>query len=209
MARYREAVCRFCRREGLKLYLKGDRCYGDKCAVDRRNKPPGQHGDKRVKHSDYGVQLREKQKVKRIYGLLESQFAGGFDRADKMKGVTGLNLLLGLERRLDNIVFRLGFGQSRAQSRELVRHGHFSVNGRKVNIPSFLVSAGDVIEVRERSRKIPVIAASADAGSRRGGLARWLELDAANFRGTVKELPSREDITMPIEEQLIVELYSK
>jgi len=209
VARYREAVCRFCRREGLKLYLKGDRCYGDKCAVDRRNKPPGQHGDKRVKHSDYGIQLREKQKVKRIYGMLESQFALGFKRAEKMKGVTGMNLLLGLERRLDNIVFRFGFGQSRSQSRELVRHGHFSVNGRKVNVPSFQVSAGDVIEVRERSRKVPVIAAVADAGQRRGGVARWLELDAANFRGTVKELPSREDITMPIEEQLIVELYSK
>jgi small subunit ribosomal protein S4 len=209
VARYREAVCRFCRREGLKLYLKGDRCYSDKCAVDRRNKPPGQHGDKRVKHSDYGTQLREKQKVKRIYGLLESQFALGFDRAEKMKGVTGFNLLLGLERRLDNVVFRLGFGTSRSQARELVRHGHFTVNGRKVNIPSYLVSAGDAIEVRERSRKSPAIVGSLDARQRRGGPVRWLEVDAANFRGTVKELPSREDITMPIEEQLIVELYSK
>jgi len=209
VARYRESVCRFCRREGLKLYLKGDRCYSDKCAVDRRNKPPGQHGDRRIKHSDYGVQLREKQKVKRIYGLLESQFRVYFQRADRMKGVTGFNLLLLLERRLDNIVYRLGFAGSRSEARQLVRHGHFTVNGRKVNIPSFQASVGDVIEVKQKSRTIPPIAGSMEAAGRRAGVPRWLELDAQNFRGVVKEMPVREDITMPIEEQLIVELYSK
>ena len=209
MARYRESVCRFCRREGLKLYLKGERCYTDKCAVDRRNKPPGQHGDKRVKYSDYGLQLREKQKVKRIYGLLEDQFRLYFKRADRMKGVTGYNLLLLLERRLDTIVYRLGFVASRNQARQLVRHGHFLVNGGKVNIPSYLVSTGDVIEVREKSRKNLAILASMEVIQKRGGVARWLELDAANFRGDVREFPTREDITMPIDEQLIVELYSK
>lgn len=209
MARYRESVCRFCRREGLKLYLKGDRCYSDKCAVDRRNKPPGQHGDKRVKYSDYGLQLREKQKVKRIYGLLERQFSLYFERADRMKGVTGYNLLLLLERRLDNVVYRMGFANSRNQARELVRHGHFTVNGRKVNIPSFQVTAGDVIEVRAKSRTKAAIAGAMEALNRRGNVPRWLDLDAANFKGVLKEYPAREDITMPIEEQLIVELYSK
>jgi small subunit ribosomal protein S4 len=202
-------VCRFCRREGLKLYLKGDRCYSDKCAVDRRNKPPGQHGDKRVKYSDYGVQLREKQKVKRIYGLLESQFSLSFEKAERSKGVTGYNLLLNLERRLDNVVYRLGFALSRNQARELVRHGHFTVNGRKVNIPSYELAPGDVIEVRPKSRDSVAIKAALEAQARRGNLARWLELDAPNFKGVVKEFPAREDITMPIEEQLIVELYSK
>ncbi|HUT54051.1 MAG TPA: 30S ribosomal protein S4 [bacterium] len=209
MARYRESVCRFCRREGLKLYLKGDRCYSDKCAVDRRNKPPGQHGDKRVKHSDYGIQLREKQKVKRIYGLLESQFSLSFEKAERSKGVTGYNLLLNLERRLDNVVYRLGFALSRNQARELVRHGHFTVNGRKVNIPSYELSAGDVIEVRPKSRDSAAIKGALESLARRGNLARWLEMDAANFKGVIKEFPAREDITMPIEEQLIVELYSK
>ena len=149
MARYRESVCRFCRREGLKLYLKGERCYTDKCGVDRRNKPPGQHGDRRVKYSDYGLQLREKQKVKRIYGLLERQFSLYFEKADRMKGVTGYNLILLLERRLDNVVYRLGFACSRNQARQLVRHGHISVNGRKVNVPSYQVSIGEKIEVLE------------------------------------------------------------
>lgn len=208
MARYREAVCRFCRREGLKLYLKGDRCYSDKCSVDRRAKPPGQHGDKRVKHSDYGHQLREKQKVKRIYGLLESQFANYFEKADRMKGVTGYNLLLLLERRLDNVVYRMGFARSRSHARVLVRHGHFTVNGRKVNIPSFLVTPGDEISVKEKSRKNEAIISSLQTAGARGG-SRWLEVDPANFRGQFKEFPTREDITMPIEEQLIVELYSK
>lgn len=209
MARYRESVCRFCRREGLKLYLKGERCYTEKCAVDRRNKPPGQHGDRRIKYSDYGIQLREKQKVKRIYGLLENQFRLYFKRADRMKGVTGFNLLLLLERRLDNTVYRMGFAPSRNQARQLVRQGHFIVNGRKVNIPSFQVSVGDVIEIKEKSRKSKPIVSTLEDIQKRGGAARWLELDADNFKGTVKEFPAREDITMPIEEQLIVELYSK
>jgi len=209
VARYRESVCRFCRREGLKLYLKGERCYTEKCAVDRRNKPPGQHGDRRIKYSDYGIQLREKQKVKRIYGLLENQFRLYFKRADRMKGVTGFNLLLLLERRLDNTVYRMGFAPSRNQARQLVRQGHFIVNGRKVNIPSFQVSVGDVIEIKEKSRKSKPIVSTLEDIQKRGGAARWLELDADNFKGTVKEFPAREDITMPIEEQLIVELYSK
>lgn len=208
MARYRESVCRFCRREGLKLYLKGERCYSDKCAVDRRNKPPGQHGDRRIKHSDYGIQLREKQKVKRIYGVLEKQFRLYFHKADRMKGVTGYNLILLLERRLDNIVYRMGFAGSRNEARMLVRQGHFTVNGRKVNIPSYLVTLGDVVEVKEKSRKAqPIVSALGNALKR--GASRWLETDADNFRGVVKEFPVREDITMPIEEQLIVELYSK
>jgi small subunit ribosomal protein S4 len=177
--------------------------------VDRRNKPPGQHGDKRVKYSDYGIQLREKQKVKRIYGLLEKQFRLGFVAADRMKGVTGYNLLLVLERRLDNIVYRLGFAPSRNQARQLLRHGHFTVNGRKVDMPSFLVDVGDVVEVREKSRKKLPITGALDSLPRRGGVPRWLELDPANFKGMVKEFPSREDVTMPINEQLIVELYSK
>jgi small subunit ribosomal protein S4 len=189
--------------------LKGDRCYADKCAVDRRNKPPGQHGDRRIKHSDYGQQLREKQKVKRIYGLLENQFRLYFKRADKMKGVTGYNLLLMLERRLDNIVYRMGFTNSRNQGRQLVRNGHFLVNGKRVDIPSYQVALGDVIEVPQKSRKIAAITGAMEALSKRGALPRWLELDAQNFRGVVKEFPAREDITMPIEEQLIVELYSK
>jgi small subunit ribosomal protein S4 len=209
VARYREAVCRFCRREGLKLYLKGDRCYTDKCSVDRRAKPPGQHGDRRIKYSDFGVQLREKQKVKRIYGLLEKQFRIYFHKADRMKGVTGNNLLLLLERRLDNIVYRLGFAMSRSQARQLIRHGHFQVNGRKVNIPSYQVSIGDVIEVKEKSRKIKPITLSLESGTKRGESAKWLEVEAENFKGTIKDFPAREDITMPINENLIVELYSK
>ena len=209
MARYREAVCRFCRREGLKLYLKGDRCYTDKCSVDRRAKPPGQHGDRRIKHSDFGVQLREKQKVKRIYGLLEKQFRIYFHKADRMKGVTGFNLLLLLERRLDNIVYRLGFAMSRSQARQMIRHGHFMVNGTKVNIPSYQVSVGDVIEVKEKSRKIKPITMALESGTKRGESAKWLEFEPENFKGIVKDFPAREDITMPIEENLIVELYSK
>ncbi len=209
MARYREAVCRFCRREGLKLYLKGERCYSDKCSVDRRAKPPGQHGDRRIKHSDYGMQLREKQKVKRIYGLLESQFRNYFAKADLMKGVTGYNLLVLLERRLDNVVYRLGFAGSRNEARQLVRHGHFLVNGKKVNIPSYLVSEGDVIEVKEKSRKSKAFQSALENVQKRGGVSRWLDLDVENFKGTLKEYPAREDITMPINENLIVELYSK
>ena len=208
MARYREAVCRLCRREGVELYLKGDRCFTDKCAIKRRGYPPGQHGQRRPKHSDYGVQLREKQKAKRIYGILEKQFRTYFEKADRMKGKTGDNLLILLERRLDNVVYKLGFTQTRRESRQIVRHGHFLVNGRKVNIPSFLVKAGDVVELREKSRKIPTVNEALDAVVRKG-IPPWLELDRGNFRGSVKVLPARADIQEPIQEQLIVELYSK
>lgn len=209
MARYRGSVCRFCRREGLKLYLKGDRCYSDKCAVDRRNYPPGQHGQGRIKYSDYGVQLREKQKVKRIYGMLERQFRLTFEEAERMKGVTGTSLLQLLERRLDNVVYRLGFARSRNEARILVRHAHFRVNGKPVNVPSYSLSPGDVIALKDRSRKSPVFQAALETRSRRGDVPRWLELSADRWEGVFKELPAREDITMPIEEQMIVELYSK
>ncbi len=209
MARYREAVCRLCRREGVELYLKGDRCFTDKCAIKRRGYPPGQHGQRRLKkHSDYGVQLREKQKARRIYGLLEKQFRNTFEKADRMKGKTGDNLLILLERRLDNVVYKLGFAVTRRESRQLVRHGHFHVKGRRVNIPSFLVKPGDVVELREKSRKIPSVNDALDAVVRKG-IPPWLELDREQFRGNVKTVPSRADITEPIQEQLIVELYSK
>ncbi len=208
MARYREAVCRLCRREGIELYLKGDRCFTDKCAIKRRGYPPGQHGQRRPKHSDYGVQLREKQKAKRIYGLLERQFRNYFEKADRMKGKTGDNLLILLERRLDNVVYKLGFTQTRRESRQLVGHGHFKVNGRNVNIPSFLVRPGDLVELKEKSRTIPSANESLDAVVRKG-IPPWLELDRENFRGTVKVLPTRAEIKEPIQEQLIVELYSK
>lgn len=208
MARYRGSVCRLCRRENLKLFLKGDRCYSDKCAFDRRSYAPGQHGQRRGKFSDYGVQLREKQKVKRTYGLPEKQFRLVFEKADRRKGITGTNLLLLLESRLDNVVYRLGFVNSRTQGRHFVRHNHFLVNGKKVNIPSYLIKTGDVIEIREKSRKIKCIEDSLAAVVRRG-IPQWLELEKENYKGIVKSLPVREDITMPIQEQLIVELYSK
>lgn len=192
----------------MELFLKGDRCYTDKCAIKRRNYPPGQHGQSRSKTSAYGVQLREKQKVRRIYGLLEKQFRSYFAEADRMKGVTGENLLSLLELRLDNAVYRLGFASSRTESRQLVRHGHFILNGRKVNIPSIQLKAGDVIELREKSRKIASINDSLEAVVRRG-IPQWLELDRDTFKGILKGLPVREDITTPIQEQLIVELYSK
>jgi small subunit ribosomal protein S4 len=208
LARYREAVCRLCRREGIELYLKGDRCFTDKCAIKRRGYPPGQHGQRRPKHSDYGVQLREKQKAKRIYGLLEKQFRNAFEKADRMKGKTGDNLLILLERRLDNVAYKLGFAVTRRESRQMVGHGHFLVGGRKVNIPSFLVRPGDVVELREKSRKNPSINEALDAVVRKG-IPPWLELDRENFRGSVKALPVRAEIKEPIQEQLIVELYSK
>jgi small subunit ribosomal protein S4 len=208
LARYRDSVCRLCRRENLKLFLKGDRCYSDKCAVERRAYAPGQHGQGRTKRSEYGIQLREKQKVKWIYGLLESQFRGTFEKADRLKGVTGTNLLVLLERRLDNVVYRLGFANSRIQARQLVRHNHFMVNGRKVNIPSFLVRKGDTVSVKEKSQKIASIIESMEAVARRG-VPQWLELEKGQFSGMVKSMPNREDLTMPIQEQLIVELYSK
>ncbi len=209
MSRYTGSVCRICRRENLKLFLKGDRCYSDKCAFDRRGYPPGQHGQRRRgKLSDYGIQLREKQKVKRMYGLSEKQFRNFFENADRGKGITGIRLLAALETRLDNTVYRLGFTNSRTQGRHFVLHKHFSVNGHYVNIPSFLVKLGDIIEVREKSREIQAIKDSMGAVVRRG-IPQWLELDKDNMKGVVKALPVREDITMPIQEQLIVELYSK
>ena len=209
MSRYRDSVCRICRRENLKLYLKGDRCYSDKCSFDRRSYPPGQHGQRRGgKISDYGGQLREKQKVKRNYGLSEKQFKLAFEKADQKKGITGFNLLLILEQRLDNVVYRLGLANSRAQARQLVGHNHFLVNGRKTNIPSFQVKVGDVVEVREKSRSVQAINDALEAVVRRSA-PQWLELDAENLKGAIRALPAREDITMPIQENLIVELYSK
>ncbi|MHB1846109.1 MAG: 30S ribosomal protein S4 [Deltaproteobacteria bacterium] len=208
MARYIDSACRICRRENLKMYLKGERCYTDKCAIERRPYPPGQHGQGRTKFSEYGVQLREKQKVKRMYGLLESQFRGYYHRASARKGKTGENLLQALELRLDNVVFRLGFSDTRNESRQLVRHGHVLVNGKPVNIPSFAVKPGTTIEVREKSRKIVRISEALEAVERRG-IPPWLELDKKSFKGTVKATPARDDLTMPIQEQLIVELYSK
>lgn len=209
MARYTEATCRLCRRENLKLFLKGDRCYTDKCAFERRSYAPGQHGQRRGgKISDYGVQLREKQKVKRIYGVLEKQFRKYYEKAERQKGITGTNLLILLERRLDNVVYRMGFASSRNQGRQLVRHSHFTVNGRKINIPSYQVKIGDVIEVKDKSRKIPSVLEAIETVVRRE-MPSWLEVDGANFRGAVKEFPNREELTMPINEQLIVELYSK
>ena len=209
MARYRGSVCRQCRREKLKLFLKGDRCYSDKCAFEKRAFPPGQHGQARMrKVSDYSIQLREKQKVRRIYGMLEGQFKRYFVMAERAKGVTGENLLILLERRLDNAIFRLGYSSSRTQARQLVKHNHIQVNGRTVNIPSFLISVNDVISIREKSRKIETINDSLEAVARRG-VPSWLELDQKNYTGKVKALPDRQEITMPIQEQLIVELYSK
>ncbi len=209
MARYTGSVCRLCRRENMKLFLKGDRCYSDKCAFDRRGYPPGQHGERRGrKVSDYGIQLREKQKVKRMYGLTEKQFRLFFQRANRQRGVTGTNLLVLLERRLDNVVYRMGFVNSRTQGRHFVRHNHFTVNGRKVNIPSYLIRPGDAIEVREKSRAVQSIGDALEAVVRRG-VPQWIELEKDNFKGVVQNLPVREDLTMPIQEQLIVELYTK
>lgn len=209
MARYTGPVCRMCRRENTKLFLKGDRCHTDKCAVERRNYAPGQHGQGRVKVSDYGTQLREKQRVKRTYGLLEKQFRSYFDKADRMKGVTGESLLVLLERRLDSMVYRMGFVSSRNEGRSLVRQGHFIVNGRRVDIPSYLVRPGDVVELREKSRQVARINEALDGVMRRG-LPSWVELDRAAFKGIVKTLPVREEMTTPaFQEHLIVELYSK
>jgi small subunit ribosomal protein S4 len=208
LARYTKTNCRLCRRENLKLFLKGERCYTEKCAYDRRNYPPGQHGQDRKKFSDYGTQLREKQKVKRMYGILENQFRNIFKEADRQKGITGETLLVLLERRLDNIVYRLGFANSRDEARQLVRHNHFLVNQSKVNIASYLVKPGDVIELREKSKKVVRILEALEGVARRG-VPQWLELDKDLMKGSVKGLPTREDITLPIQEKLIVELYSK
>jgi len=209
MARYTEAVCRLCRREGVKMFLKGVRCYTDKCSVERRKYAPGQHGQSaRGKLSDYGVQLREKQKVRRMYGLLEGQFRKSYHRAVAMKGVTGANLLQLLELRLDNIVYRLGFAPSRPLARQLVTHGHFLVNGRKASIPSMILKQGSVVDVRESARKISAVA-DGMANAQHKGVPTWLALDPVNFRGTVQHLPAREEIDLSVQEQFIVELYSK
>jgi len=209
LARETGASCRLCRRENLKLFLKGDRCYGDKCAWERRPYPPGQHGQRRGgKLSDYQMQLREKQKVKRMYGLLENQFRRYYELAERHRGITGTNLLLFLECRLDNVLYRMGFASSRDQARQLVRHNHVLVNGRRVNIPSFQVKVGSVVEIQEKKRKAPVILEAMETVARRG-IPSWMEVEKEKFRGTLKALPNREDLTMPIQESLIVELYSK
>jgi small subunit ribosomal protein S4 len=206
MARYTGPVCRLCRREGIKLYLKGDKCYSDKCPVARRTYAPGQHGQSRKKLSNYGMQLREKQKAKRIYGILETQFREYYEKADRAKGITGENLLKMLEKRLDNTVFRLGFASSRSEARQLVRHGHFAVNGKKVNIPSYQVSAGDVIAVKESSRSSEKFKGLAEVAKT---TPQWLEVDMDKLEGKVVAEPKREDIDIPVQETFIVELYSK
>lgn len=206
MARYTGPVCRLCRREGMKLFLKGDRCYTDKCAFSKRSYAPGDHGQSRKKMSNYGIQLREKQKTRRIYGVLEKQFRKYYDKADHMKGITGENLLMLLEMRLDNVVYRLGFGASRTEARQLVTHGHFTVNGKKVDIPSYKVSVNDVIAVKEKSRgyeKFKVFAENPKT------LPAWIQGEVANFEGTIVAEPQRSDIDLPVNETLIVELYSK
>lgn len=209
MARYTGASCRLCRRENLKMFLKGDRCYSDKCAFERRSFAPGQHGQNRFrKPSDYAVQLREKQKVKHMYGMFEAQFRRFFEEAERVRGVTGETLLIMLERRLDNVLYRLGFASSRTQGRQMVRHSLVTVNGKKVNIPSFQVKPGDVVALKEKQQKNEQVVDNMQGAARRG-VPSWLELDAAAFKGVVKAMPNREEITMPIEEQLIVELYSK
>jgi small subunit ribosomal protein S4 len=208
LARYTKSVCRLCRREALKLFLKGERCYTDKCAIERRNYPPGVHGQGRHKFSEYAVQLREKQKVKRMYGVLEGQFRRYFEMAERSRGITGETLLQLLERRLDNMVYRMGFATSRAEGRQLVRHGHFMVNGRKVDVPSALLRPGDMVGVRERSRKVVRIQEALAQAEHRGA-PDWLEVDKEGFTARVKALPSRDELTMPINEKLIIELYSK
>ncbi len=209
MARYAGPVCRLCRREAMKLFLKGERCYGEKCAIERRNVPPGQHGKgRRQRLMGYGLQLREKQKVKRMYGVLERQFRRYFEEADRQKGVTGETLLQLLERRLDNVVYRLGFAASRPQARQLVRHGHFTVNGRRADIPSFSVRAGDVVAVRASSAKNPAILYAMEEVKGRG-IPEWLQLDGQALSGRLTAAPTRDQLNLPVQEQLIVELYSK
>ncbi|MBR5381633.1 MAG: 30S ribosomal protein S4 [Oscillospiraceae bacterium] len=208
MARYTDAVCRLCRREGQKLFLKGDRCYTDKCAVTRRSYAPGMHGQGRSKVSEYGMQLREKQKARRYYGVLESQFRGYFEKASKMKGKTGENLLAILETRLDNVVYRLGFAMSRAEARQLVTHGHFTVNGKKCSIPSFLVKPGMTVALKESSRSLEKFKAVIEANAFRQP-PKWLDYDRDAAAAKVTALPAREDIDLPVEEQLIVEFYSR
>src|SRR5690606_3613323 len=208
MARYNGPSCKLCRREGLKLFLKGERCYTDKCSFDRRPYPPGQHGQRRIKFTEYGIRLREKQKVRRIYGVLERQFRTYYEAASRGKGVTGEALLNLLERRLDSVVYRLGFAWTRADARQIVRHKHVKVNGRIVNIPSFLVKPGDKIEIREKSKQKGRVQSALEGVDRRGA-PEWLELDTENLAGAVKAMPNREEITLPMQEQLIVEFYSR
>lgn len=210
MARYRGPVCRLCRREGMKLFLKGERCHSEKCAIEKRNFVPGQHGkDRKAKLVGYGLQLREKQKMRRVYGLLETQFRNSFEKAAHQKGITGQNLFAALERRLDNVIYRMGFGTSRAQARQTVRHGHIQVNGRKVNIPSFEVKVGDEVAVRESSKENPTILSARDATAHAPSPG-WMDVDRENLRGKITGLPKREELVqIPINEQLIVELYSK
>jgi len=209
LARYKDAVCRLCRREGMKLFLKGSKCFNDKCPVEKRNFAPGQHGkDRKAKIVGYGLQLREKQKTKRIYFTQEGQFRNYFEKAARAKGVTGEMLLQQLERRLDNVVYRLGFALSRRQARQLVRHGHVHVDGRKVNIPSYEVDIGEEIAIRESSRKLPILEQAKDFASHQNA-PNWLNIDRDNYQGRVVALPKREDIQLPVNEQLIVELYSK
>jgi len=208
VARNLGPVCRLCRREGLKLFLKGERCYTDKCAIERRNYPPGAHGQARTRFSEFAVRLREKQKVKRIFGMMEKQFAQFFERAERMPGITGENLLVLLERRLDNVVFRLGFASSLAQARQLVRHGHFQINNKTVTVPSYMVEVGDVVSVGEKSRQKKVVTEAIEIAQRRG-VPPWLALEREQFRGTFKALPQRADLTTPISEKLIVEHYSR
>lgn len=208
MARNTGSVCRLCRRENQKLFLKGDRCFTDKCAFERRGYPPGQHGQGRIKFSEYGLQLREKQKIKRIYGLMEKQFRSVFVRAETSKGVTGHNLLSFLERRLDNVIYRSGFANSRSEARQLVRHGHFSVNGKRVNIPSYLVGKGDKVELREGSKNVARVHGALEAVKRRE-IPQWLELDSTTLQARIRDLPTRDDVTAPMEERLVIELYSK
>ncbi len=208
MAHIIDSACRLCRRETMKLFLKGDRCYTDKCAIDRRGYPPGQHGQNRSKTSNYGIQLREKQKIRRLYGIHERQFRRYFKEAERVKGVTGTNLLVLLERRLDNVVYRLGFSSSRNEARQLVIHGHVCVNGKRVNFPAYTVSVRDAVTLKESSRQVVRVTASLDAVERRG-VPIWLELKRESFAGIIKSLPTREELTMPMQEQLVVELYSK
>ena len=208
MARYTDALCRVCRREGDKLFLKGDRCYTDKCGIERKRYAPGQHGQRRRKLSDYGLQLREKQKVKQTYGILERQFKKYFYMAQKIKGVTGSILLQLLERRLDNVTYRLGFASNRRQARQLVLHGHFTVNGKRVTIPSYIVRQGDSISPRESSSKLLVVQESLTKAEHRG-FPSWVEMDINNLKGRILHLPAREEIALPVQEQLIIELYSK
>lgn len=208
MATYRGPVCRLCRREGVKLFLKGTRCMTEKCAIERRSYPPGQHGQARTRVTEYSAQLREKQKLRRIYGLMERQFRGTFHKAERKSGVTGDDLLILLERRLDNVVYRLGFASSRKQARQIVNHGHVLLNGKKADIPAYTVKSGDVVAIRQRSREIPTIVSSLESAESRG-TPSWLELDRNALKGEVKAFPTKEEIALPVNEQMVVELYSR